>query len=723
MPARQDSAAPAESDALARSPLLGRLDAGDRRALLDRTERLAFPARTRVHGDADAGKHLYLILVGEASLRREHLAVRRLQPGDHFGELAATGLRHRGELVTAETPLTAARLDGAAWTALTREAPALAVKLAVGLAALVQEELDQATADMGLLLRGRSLPRAPEVLVRVLGEERRVRTGTRIADLLPVELDGDLVVAGMLGQKPVSLSTPILTETSISPLLLSHWEGRPIYAQSLGLLLLEAAQQVAPAARVRMGPSRGTRQLVELQGEAGDRTALAAAILAGMERIAAADASIRQEFWPTDEALRMFTDRGWDDAARLLRTRRQATVRLASCGDVYALSMGPLLPTTGLLKGFRVVAGEDGLWLELGDRDPRLALRAPRATPAVAPGGPVLETAPRDVDMLREHQRWLAAMGVTSVGAFADSCITGQVSQLIRVAEGFHEKRIGLIADQVAARRERIRIISIAGPSSSGKTTFIKRLTVQLQIDGVNPVGIGLDNYYVDRVKTPRDAKGEWDFEALEALDLGLLQEHVRRLLSGEAVKTARYDFLTGTSHPEGGPAVQLGPGDVLMLEGIHGLNPALLGPLPRAGELFRVFIHPATTLPFDRLSRVSATDLRLLRRIVRDRHTRGYSAADNILRWPSVQAGERLHIFPFQHEADAVFDSALIYEPAVLKVYAERYLLEVPSDHAAYPTAMRLRYLIDRFVSIYPDHVPPTSIMREFIGGSGFEY
>jgi len=449
MPARQDSAAPAESDALARSPLLGRLDAGDRRALLDRTERLAFPARTRVHGDADAGKHLYLILVGEASLRREHLAVRRLQPGDHFGELAATGLRHRGELVTAETPLTAARLDGAAWTALTREAPALAVKLAVGLAALVQEELDQATADMGLLLRGRSLPRAPEVLVRVLGE----RTGTRIADLLPVELDGDLVVAGMLGQKPVSLSTPILTETSISPLLLSHWEGRPIYAQSLGLLLLEAAQQVAPAARVHMGPSRGTRQLVELQGEAGDRTALAAAILAGMERIAAADASIRQEFWPTDEALRMFTDRGWDDAARLLRTRRQATVRLASCGDVYALSMGPLLPTTGLLKGFRVVAGEDGLWLELGDRDPRLALRAPRATPAVAPGGPVLETAPRDVDMLREHQRWLAAMGVTSVGAFADSCITGQVSQLIRVAEGFHEKRIGLIADQVAARR------------------------------------------------------------------------------------------------------------------------------------------------------------------------------------------------------------------------------------------------------------------------------
>jgi uridine kinase len=312
---------------------------------------------------------------------------------------------------------------------------------------------------------------------------------------------------------------------------------------------------------------------------------------------------------------------------------------------------------------------------------------------------------------------------VTSVGAFNELCITGQVTQLIRVAEGFHEKRIGRVADRVAAARDRIRIIAVAGPSSSGKTTFLKRLTVQLQIDGVNPIGLSLDDYYVDRVKTPRDARGEWDFEALEALDLALLRDQVRRLLAGERVKLAHYDFKTGASAPEGGPVIQLRPGDVLILEGIHGLNPALLGELPRPGELFRIFIHPATALPFDRLSRTSATDLRLLRRIVRDRHQRGYSAADNILRWPSVQAGERAHIYPFQGEADTVFDSALVYEPAVLKVFAERYLLEVPTDHAAYPTAHRLRYLVDQYVSIYPDHVPPTSLVREFIGGSGFEY
>jgi uridine kinase len=690
------------------------MDAAMRARFVRYTEQVAIPPRTRIHGDADAGKHLFVILAGEASLRHEHQPVHRLGPGDSFGEIAASGGRHRGEVVTSETALTAARLSAAAWGSLEREDPALALALSVGLTTIFQDSLARVVDAMDLLIRGRTLPRAEEITVRVLGQERRIRTGTRVMDLLPAEIGGDLVVAGLLGQKPVSLSTPIFTETTIAALTLTHWEGRQIYAQSVGLLLLEAAHQLSPALRVRLGPSRGLRQAVEVERSDWEPAALAAGLTEAMERICAADAPIRGENWPTDEAIRYFQDRGWDDAVLLLRTRRLATVRLVSCGELYALSPGPLLPSTGALRGFRLEADAEGLWLELGQRDPRLVDPAP-----TAPGHSHLHQAP----MIVEHQRWLSAMGVTSVGAFLQLCISGQVSQLIRVAEGFHEKQIGQVADRVAEARERIRIISIAGPSSSGKTTFIKRLTVQLQIDGVNPVAIGLDNYYVDRDKTPRDERGEWDFEALEAIDLVLLQDHVRRLLLGEEVRTARYDFLTGLSHPEGGPCIRLRPGDVLMVEGIHGLNPRLLGGLPRAGELFRAFIHPATTLPFDRLSRVSATDLRLLRRIVRDRHQRGYSAGENILRWPSVQAGERRHIFPYQQEADAVFDSALIYEPAILKVYAERYLLEVAPEHPAYPTAMRLRHLIDRFVSIYPDHVPPTSLIREFIGGSGFEY
>ena len=702
--------------ALAGSPLLGRLDGPERQRLLACLEVRELPPKTRVHGDGDAGKHLYFILAGTATLRRAELALRKLGPGDSFGELALLGARHRGEIVTSDGALALARLSAACWADLERTEPHLAAKVAVGVAAALAAEIAQLTGDMGLLLRGRSLPRAQEVVVRVAGEERHVRTGTRLSDILPAEVDGAVVVAGLLGQKPVSLSTPVVTEVSVAPLTVSHWEGRQIYAHSLGLLLLEAAHQVAPHLTVRMGPSRGTHQVVNVQGDgAGDHAALAERIADAMRKLAALDAPFRLEYWAADEAQKWFREHGWDDAARLLRIRRQATVRLVSCGEVYALSMGPLLPTTGRLLGFRLLPHDDGLALELGKVDPRNGGGHRAAAAAATPSG--------GGDMPAEHQRWLAAMGVTSVGAFNDLCISGQVSQLIRVAEGFHEKRIGHTADEIAAARERVRIISIAGPSSSGKTTFIKRLTVQLQIDGVNPVGISLDDYYVDREKTPRGPSGDWDFEALEALDLGLLQEHVRRLLAGEAVTTARYDFLSGTSRSDGGPTIQLRPGDVLMLEGIHGLNPDLLGAIPRPGEVYRIFIHPATTLPFDRLTRVSATDLRLLRRIVRDRHQRGYGAAENIVRWPSVQTGEREHIYPFQGEADAVFDAALVYEPAVLKVYAERYLLEVPQDHPAYATAHRLRYLVDRFVSIYPDHVPPTSLVREFIGGSGFEY
>ncbi|HUL57878.1 MAG TPA: cyclic nucleotide-binding domain-containing protein [Anaeromyxobacteraceae bacterium] len=700
-------------DAVAVSPLLARLTPRERERFLATAQIAAFPAGARAHTDADAGRHLCLVLDGTAVVRRERLALRRIGPGDHFGELLILGGAHHGEVVTAATPLTVAQISPACWAELERAEPGVALKIALAVAEALGHELAIVSGEMGLLLRGRSLPRAHAVEVKIGGEALQVRTGTPIRELLPAEIDGHLVVAGLLGQKPVSLATPIFTDTSIAPLTVDHWEGRPIYASSVALVLLEAAREVAPELRVRMGPSRGAHQLVEVEGAAAclDLPALARRLAAAMERIAEADAPFRLEYWSTDEATSHFEQCGWDDAARLLRIRRQATVRLVSCGAVYALSMGPLLPSTGPIRGFQVYPHEDGLALELGTRDPRANGNGRAAAPA------------NDGGMPGDHQRWLAALGVSSVGAFNELCISGQVTQLIRVAEGFHEKRIGQIADDVAAARDRIRVISIAGPSSSGKTTFIKRLTVQLQIDGVNPVGISLDDYYVDREKTPRDRAGGWDFEALEALDLPLLQDHVRRLLAGERVRTARYDFLTGRSDPEGGDTIALGPADVLMLEGIHGLNPRLLGEIPRAGELFRIFIHPATTLPFDRLTRVSATDLRLLRRIVRDRHQRGYRAQENIDRWPSVQAGERAHIFPYQGEADAVFDSSLVYEPAVLKVYAERYLLEVPQSHPAYPTAHRLRYLVDRFVSIYPDHVPPTSLLREFIGGSGFEY
>ena len=701
--------APRHLAALGRSRLLSGLTADELKRILDHTERLEVPAGTVLLREGDQSHDMYLVLEGEVRLRRHQLALKGLGPGDHFGALALLSGQPRTTSVTAAAPLVLAKLSPAAWEAFAADEPRLAMRLVQRLLAEVRQDLVEMTDSVGVLLQGRSLPRAREVTVRVNGVARRVRTGTPLRALLPAESDGALVVAGLLGQKPVSLHTPVFADASVAPLTVRHWEGRQVYTRSVGLVLLEAARQVAPDLQVRLGPSRGTAQIVEVAGAGEvDRLGLARDLAAAMERLCAADAPIRQEWWAVEEALAHFQERGWDDAARLLHTRPQANVPLFCCGELYALAMGPLLPSAGALRGFRLTPHADGLLLDYGPIDPRNGGAPPPA---------------REAGMMRDHRDWLAAMGVTSVGAFNDRCINGQVSQIIRLAEGFHEKRIGQIADEVAARRERIRIISIAGPSSSGKTTFIKRLTVQLQINGLNPVGLSLDDYYVDRAKNIRDENGDYDFETLEALDLRLLRDQVRRLLAGEEIAAARYDFRTGLSAPAGGPRVRLRPGDVLMLEGIHGLNPQLLGDIPGEGQLYRIFIHPATTLPFDRLSRVSATDLRLLRRIVRDRHQRGWSAADNIQRWPSVQAGERRHIFPYQGEADAVFDSSLIYEPAVLKVFAERYLLEVPLDHPAFATAHRLRLLTDRFVSIYPDHVPPTSIIREFIGGSGFEY
>ena len=706
MPAQPDRLA-----ALARSPLLAGLAGEDLAQILLATEPVEIAAGETVVREGDASGDMYFVLEGEARLRRHDLALKPLGPGGHFGALGLLSGRPRSVTVTAATALVLARLTPPRWRELAGRRPQLALALVTALLQHVREELVEMTDQVGLLLQGRTLPRAREVRARLPGAERRVATGTPLTAILPAEWEGALVVAGLLNQKPVSLHTALYADADVAPLTVSESEGRHVWVRSLGLVLLEAAWQTAPEVVVRLGPSRGPVQHVEVAGASG-RALLAERLSGAMQRLVATDVPIRQELWAVEEAQAHFRDRGWDDAARLLAHGRQATVPLVTCGDLYALGMGPFLPSTGALRGWRLFAHGEALLLDYGQHDPRSG-NALAAALAPEPAG----------GMVREHRAWLGAMGVDSVGAFNELCVSGGVTQLIRVAEGFHEKRIGAVADAIGARRGQVRVIAIAGPSSSGKTTFIKRLSTQLFINGLRPVGLSLDDYYVDRERNVRDEHGEYDFEALESIDLALLQDHVRRLLAGEEVPTAKYDFLTGRSLPAGGPRIRLAPGDVLMLEGIHGLNPRLLDDIPRPGELFRAFIQPQTTLPFDRLSRTSATDLRLLRRIVRDRHARGYRADENILRWRSVQRGERRHIFPYQGEADAVFDSALVYEPSVLKVYAERYLLEVPPSSPAHASAWRLRLLLDRFVTIYPEHVPPTSILREFIGGSGFEY
>jgi len=686
--------------------------ADDVLCLLPYLEEVHYAPSDWVMRQGDKARAMYFVGAGRLRLRRNSMDLGAIGAGEHVGELGLLTGRDRAASVQAEMDSVLWRLDYDHWQQMAATHPQATLRLTEALVGHLGGRLTDMTDRVDLLLKQRSVPRHSSVVVQLEGETRHVRTGLPLRALLPAQVDGWPVVAGLVDFKPVSLLTPLTSNATVAPLSLQHWEGRGIARHSIGLLLLEAAHAVAPELDVRMGQSIGFAQRVEVGVPPPEGLAsLAQRLSAAMHALIAADAPFRVEWWTVEEAVSHLRDQGWGDAARLLRVHREAAVAMVSCGHVYAPCHGPMLPSTGTAVRWQFVAGPDGLLLYFDDE------RRPHLDPPRDNGAPNLG----DTRMVHDHARWLSAMGVTSVGTFNELCISGQVAHLIRISEGFQEKRLGMVADAIA-RRDGVRVICVAGPSSSGKTTFIKRLTVQLQVDGLNPVGLSLDDYYVDREKTVRDAHGEYDFEALEALDLSHLQDHVGRLLRGEKVRTASYDFKQGKSHPEGGPELQLGANDLLIMEGIHGLNPRLLGDAVHGREVYRIFINPMTALPLDRLTRVNVSDLRLLRRIVRDRHQRGHSAAANIERWPSVRRGERSHIFRFLTHADVVFDSSLVYELSVLKVFAERYLLEVPCDHAAFTTAWRLRQLIDELVTIYPDHVPPTSMLREFIGGSGFE-
>jgi len=589
------------------------------------------------------------------------------------------------------------------------------------------------------------VPRTAEVKIRVSGVAHHVANGTRLIEFLPRNIDGVPVVAALLGRRPVSLSARVTWDAAIEPILLSSLEGQRVHRLSQALLLLEAAAKVAPEADVRLAHSVGFGRRVHIGlGWKQRADELAEMLELRMSELVLEDRPLIETWAGVTEAMEYFRGVGWQDTVELLSTWRDLVVPLASYGRIHALVMSPLLHSTSQVGGFRVLADRGGLLLLYG-RDRNVAepgklladeaLHIPETTvenaepfrPAIAglravTNEEALAVSRQTLSMTQQQERWLETVEVRGVGDFNRACISGYVDELINVSEGFHEKRISRIADEVHGRGKAARIVCIAGPSSSGKTTFIKRLRVQLQVLGMHPIAISLDDYYCDRDKTPKDDKGEYDFESLDALRLDMLQSHLGRLLSGDIVKSAHYDFKSGQSHEEGGPEVRLDHRSVLMLEGIHGLNPKLLAQIGK-DEAFRVFICPLAQLPFDRVTRVHASDMRLIRRIVRDRHSRGYSAAATITRWDSVRAGERKHIFPFQHHADAVFDSSLIYEAAVLKVYAERYLFEVPRESDAWPTALRLLNLVDRFVALYPDRVPPTSILREFIGDSAFQY
>ncbi len=692
------------------------------------------PART-----LDAG--LWLLARGQARLSG------RLQPLDHGAVLGAPSLWWPGAPMLTVEPVAECvwlTLSAHRFVELEREAPALALETL--LAVLREQALASGPEPTQLTpsvltssgsSAGRPALRRRSVTVQLEGRPLVVPVGTPCFELLPEHHEHLPVVAALVDSKATSLHTPLTSNCRLEPLTTRQWEGQRIYRHSLALLALEAARHIAPDLTVRMGPSVGFgRRILAGTLANSELHEFATRLEAEMLRLRSGRLEVHEEHWTVDEARDYFDSQGWVDAKQLLGNWRDPTVPMVSYGSVYVLNITPVVTKTELLDGCFVLYDDNIVLLVYGKRSEH-TLRPSQTMPpsALSVVGEAHETAaPRSTRSLllgqayanheveREERAWLSTLGVSSVGAFNHACVSGSVPGLIRVAEGFQEKRLTIIADEIERRADEIDIVCIAGPSASGKTTFIRRLCVQLQVNGINPVALGLDDYYVDRQLTPRDSSGDYDFEALEALQLELLEQHLKRLLAGELVRTSRYDFNEGKSHPAGGQELRLRPRDVLLLEGIHGLNPALLGEIPPR-RVFRIFVCPLMQLAFDQLSSVHASDVRLIRRIVRDRHSRGYRAAETIVRWPKVRSAERRHIYPYQLHSDAVFDSSLVYELSVLRVYAERYLLEIPSTHPSYQTGFRLMHLLDRFVSIYPEQVPATSILREFVGGSGFDH
>ena len=514
------------------------------------------------------------------------------------------------------------------------------------------------------------------------------------------------VVAALINNELRELTYHIDRDVEVKALGMDDRDGSRIYRRSLTFLLVVAVNQLFPEAIVNVDHSLTFGgYYCEVEGRPQFTPEELAAIEARMREIVASDAPIGKQRVPLAEAIELFRSRGEEDKVRLLEHRCKDYLVLYELCGFRGYFHGYMVPSAGVMTSFALDYYEPGFVLRFPQRQ-NMALE------------PVVKY-PKLLAVFREYGHTLRLLGMHDVGSLNAAIRDGRANEIMLVAEARHEQRIAAIASQIAADRNRIRLVLIAGPSSSGKTTFSKRLAVQLLANGIRPIALEMDNYFVDRDLTPRDSEGNFDFERLEALDLARFNDDLVRLMAGEQVQLPKFDFVAGRSGP--GEVIRLAADEVLLIEGIHGLNPRL-APDALRDHVFRIYISALTQLNIDRHNRVPTTDNRLIRRITRDARTRGYSAAETIGRWESVHRGERLNIFPYQENADVMFNSALVYELSALKPYAEPLLLQVEPGKPGYIEAKRLLTFLKWFEPVPSDAVPDNSILREFVGGSILE-
>jgi uridine kinase len=531
--------------------------------------------------------------------------------------------------------------------------------------------------------------------------------GTQVGEFLSQVKDdfGAPIVAAIINNEIHELTYLVEVESHCIPVTMDGADGARIYRRSLVFLIEIAFANLFPKGKLTIdhSVSSGGFYCQVTEREALTQSELDS-LKSHMQKLVNEDHPFGRKQVPIQEAIQYFKILGYDDKVRLFSHRQKDYLTLYSFSDRMDYLHGYMVPSTGYLR-----------WFDLNLTNGGFTLQFPRrhAPTHLEPMGDY----PKLLNTFRQYGDWLTRLDIDNVGSLNDAIQSGRADEIVLVSEALHEQNVGDIAQQIAQKNS--RIILIAGPSSSGKTTTSRRLAIQLLARGISPFPLELDNYFVDRAKTPLDEDGSVDFESLEALNITRLAEDIEKLLSGDKVQLPRYNFKSGMS--EAGDTIQLKDGQPLILEGIHGMNPRLISDR-WAGAAFRVYVSALTQLNLDRHNRVSTTDTRLIRRMVRDARERGYSATQTISRWESVRRGEKRHIFPYQENADVMFNSALVYELAVLKPLAEPLLRQVPHRAPEFIEARRLLAFLEWFLPLDASSVPANSIVREFLGGSSLK-
>ena len=514
-------------------------------------------------------------------------------------------------------------------------------------------------------------------------------------------------VSARVNNKVEGMHYRVYNSKDVEFLDMTSSSGSRAYTRTLFFVLCKAVQDIYPATDVVIDipVSNGFYVDVRLGRPLADEDVNI--IRKHMQEIIDAKMPIRRFTVPTEEAIALFEEKGDVEKVKLLKTSGSIYTTYYKIGEYVDFYYGTLLTNTSQLYLFSLEKYYDGMLLRI---------------PSVKNPDQLGELTKQDkmFEIFKEHHRWQSILGIRTVGDFNQAVGAGYTTDIINISEALQEKKIAKIAEEIANRKG-VKLVLLAGPSSSGKTTSCKRLSIQLAVNGLKPLQISLDDYFVDREKTPKDANGEYDYESIYALDLQLINDQFNALFRGEEVELPKYDFQTGKSK-KSGKKLKMSPENVLVVEGIHALNPELTSQIPNE-HIFRVYASALTTILLDNHNYIPTTDNRLLRRIIRDYKYRGVSAQETIHRWPSVRAGENKWIFPFQENADAMLNTAMLYELAVIKMQAEPLLQQVPENCEEYAEAYRLLKFLKYFKGIPYNNLPPTSLLREFLGGSSFHY